>query len=152
MQKFLPREVGGASRQHAFDGVGELVQRLRHALEHAHLSGAKAKRERPDQTSQAWVRRQDCEAGTCPLKLVQNACELRHVEKKKPVALKELASADFFDRAEKSIVLRQLIGQGGCRGVGQFRRRRVDDGEDPLRALRKRGLVCQLPLPPGEIG
>ena len=53
------------------------------------------------------------------------------------MALKKPSLAEFLDRPEKSVVLRQLFGQGGCGGAGRFRRGGVDDREDRLRALRK---------------
>ena len=71
-QELLPGKAGRSSRQHALDGIGELVQGLRHAVEHAHLSSAEAQRKGLDQASKARVRRQDREARTCPLKLGQS--------------------------------------------------------------------------------
>src|SRR6202453_2787339 len=59
LQKFLPGKASGTSRQHALHGIGELVQRLRHAVEHAHLRSAQAQRKGLNQASQARIRRYD---------------------------------------------------------------------------------------------
>src|SRR5690348_1317060 len=124
------------SRQDALDGIGEFIQRLRHGVEHSHLSRAEAQRERLDQTSHARVRRLDRKTWTGPLKLGEEAGEIRHVEKELPLAVKNLAPPKFYHRAEEAAMLRQLIGQGGRDRVGQFRRGGIYNGKDRLRALR----------------
>ncbi len=144
-----PREEGGPAVGRGREDVGE---RRHGALKAAQprLAAADALQrgqQAGHHAAETRVCGQGTEKGLRRDELLRRRLYLGERQQEQPVAFKETAALRLPRAADMTRVLLEPRRQRGGRGVGQFRRRGVDDGDDRVDVLGKGGVECD-PVPP----
>ena len=130
--EFAPRERRAALVQHVLDRLGDQVERPFGVVELdlSALDAGKAGFQRPGQAANAGIAGHDLDQGGRGGELAGQLADLLHREEQQPVLLEKLAGAERLNRFEILGVAGELPRQRRTRRAGEFRRRRLDDGQD----------------------
>ncbi len=145
--------VAVALVQHVLDRLGDQVEGPLGIVELdlPALDAGKAGFQRAGQTADRGIAGHDLDQGRCGFELAGDLADLLRRQEQQPVLLEELAGTERRHRLEILGVAGKLLGERLGRGTGEFRRRRLDHGENqPFPVERLLELVVA--LAPVEVG
>ena len=120
-------------------------------LDLAALDAGKAGLQRAGEAADRGIAGHDLDQGRGGFELAGDLADLLHRQEQQPVLLKELAGTERLHRFEMSWCRPTALRPAPCRGAGEFRRRRLDHGQDQFFAV-ERLLELVVALAPVEVG
>ena len=115
------------------------------------LDAGKPGFQRTGQAADRGIAGHDLDQGRGGFELAGDLADLFHRQEQQPVLFEELAGTQRLHRFEMLCVAGEFFGQRLARGAGEFRRRRLDHGENQSFAV-ERLLELIVPLAPVEVG